>query len=170
MKTARHDPVDRHLRAAALSLALRALALAALWWVLAEGRAGSLAVAVPGIALALLASLHYQRRAARRVRWGGLLAFAARFIAQSIRGGIQVSLLAFSPAGPTHAAILTHPLASDDRLERMMLVFALGLMPGTVGVELGRDVLRIHVIDARRPVLEAVRATERSIARVFEVA
>lgn len=150
--------------------AVRGAWLALLWWILAEGQAGSLPLAAAGIALALYASLRFQRQARHRISVRGVLAFAAGFLLNSVRGGLQVARLAFSRAGPRHASTLTYPLASDDQLQHVLLVVAIGLMPGSVGVALERDLLRIHVIDVRVPVLDAVRATERSIARMFREA
>ncbi|MNF05208.1 hypothetical protein D3C80_2048860 [compost metagenome] len=51
----------------------------------------------------------------------------------------------------------------------MLLLNTLGLMPGTLGVELTDDRLRIHVLDERLPILAEVKVLEAHIARMFGV-
>ena len=50
---------------------------------------------------------------------------------------------------------------------RLLLVNALGLMPGTLGVEMTTESLRLHVLDDRLPVLAEARALEAAIGAVF---
>lgn len=51
---------------------------------------------------------------------------------------------------------------------RILLVNALTLMPGTLGVELARKTLRLHVLDERLPVVAEARALEGAIARMLK--
>jgi len=53
------------------------------------------------------------------------------------------------------------------RLDILLLVNALGLMPGTVGVDMDETSLRLHVIDERLPVIAEARALETAIAGLF---
>ena len=43
----------------------------------------------------------------------------------------------------------------------------LGLMPGTVGIELDGDRLHIHALDSGSPVAAEIRALEDAIAALF---
>ena len=50
---------------------------------------------------------------------------------------------------------------------RILLVNALGLMPGTLGVDLDDTTLRLHVLDDSQPVVAETRALEASVAGLF---
>jgi len=52
---------------------------------------------------------------------------------------------------------------------RILLTYTLSLMPGTLGVELCDDRLRLHVLHQDLPVVEEARALERHIAALFGV-
>lgn len=144
----------------------RGLLLALLWWVLSEGRADSWALGAPAVLAALWVSLHLLPPP-RRISAGGLLGYLAFFLGNSLRGGLQVSLLALRGRAALEPAILEWRLKLPEGLPRVLMLNTLGLMPGTVGVELDDARLRVHVIDRRLPIAAEVAALERHIARIF---
>ena len=59
------------------------------------------------------------------------------------------------------------PIALPPGGARVLLVNTLGLMPGTVGVDMSDTTLRLHVLDVRLPIVAEARALEAAIARLF---
>jgi len=150
-------------------LALRGLLFALLWWILAVGRFDTWWLGAIGVVAATWASLRLAPPRGHRLRARALLAFAGFFLWNSVRGGAQVAWYALRPR------IGIAPILHDFRTvlpagaPRLLLLNALGLMPGTVGVRLDDDTLRLHVLDANLPTPHEVRALEAHIARVFGV-
>jgi multicomponent Na+:H+ antiporter subunit E len=152
------------------AILLRGTAFALAWWVLAEGRADSWGVGAVSVAAALAASLYLAPPGTGRVSPAGLLGFAGFFLAQSCKGGFQVAVRAFRPAMDLAPALMEVPVTLPEGLPRVLLVNTLNLLPGTVSVGLAGDRLRLHVLDARQPIVEEVRETEAHIARLWRTA
>ena len=146
---------------------IRGTGFAFLWWVLAEGRPDAwglgLVAAVAGCVLSfrLLPPRH------GGISFAGLLAFAAFFLWHSARGGLQVATLALRPRPDLAPALLELPLSLAPGAPRVLMTAAIGLMPGTLGVCLEGDRLRLHVLDERLPAAAEAQALEKCIARVF---
>lgn len=149
------------------ALLIRGTVLALAWWVLAEGRADSWGVGAVSVAAALAASLYLVPPGSHRLSPAGLLGFAAFFLVQSFKGGLQVAVRAFSPRMDLAPALLEVPVTLPEGLPRVVLVNTLNLLPGTVSVRLDGDRLCLHVLDARWPVTEEVGETEAHIARML---
>ena len=147
-------------------MAWRAGGFAALWWVLAEGRADGWALGVAAVALATWASWVLLPPGPGTVRPLGLLRFLAFFLWNSLRGGVQVAVLALRGRAALRPALVDLPVRLPPGGARLLLVNALGLMPGTLGVELAGDTLRLHVLDDRAPLIAEVRALEAAIAGI----
>lgn len=152
------------------AILLRGTAFALAWWVLAEGRADSWGVGAVSVAAALAASLYLAPPGTGRVSPAGLLGFAGFFLVQSCKGGFQVAVRAFRPAMDLAPALMEVPVTLPEGLPRVLLVNTLNLLPGTVSVGLAGDRLRLHVLDARQPIVEEVRETEAHIARLWRTA
>lgn len=140
---------------------------ALLWWILSEGRAGSWGPGAVAVAAALWASVRLLPPASGRISLTGLFAFLGYFIWNSVRGGAQVALIALRGRQALQPGMLEMQLSLPSGAPRILMVNALGLMPGTVGVRLEGDRLRLHVLDARMPIAAAVRALETRIAAIF---
>lgn len=149
------------------SLRLRAAAFALLWWVLAEGRHDGWALGAVAVVLSTGASLALSPPGRRRIQPGGLFAFLGFFLWSSMRGGAQVAAMALRGPDALQPGLLEIQVRLPPGGPRILLVNALTLMPGTLGVELVRKTLRLHVLDERLPVIAEARALEAAIARMF---
>lgn len=144
----------------------RAAGFAALWWMLAEGRADGWALGGLAVVLATWTSFVVLPARPGRVSPTGVLRFFGFFVLNSLRGGAQVAAMAFRGRSALRPAMLEVPLTLPSGGARLLLVNALGLMPGTLGVELAGDTLRLHVLDDRAPLIAEVRALEAAIAGI----
>jgi len=154
------DPTWRALR-------LRGTAFALLWWVLAEGRHDGWALGAIAVIGATWASLALSPPGRRRIDPAGLFAFLWYFLWGSIRGGAQVASMALRGPRVLQPGLIELQVRLPPGGPRILLVNALTLMPGTLGVELARKILRLHVLDERLPVAAEARALEAAIARMF---
>ncbi|HSW41397.1 MAG TPA: Na+/H+ antiporter subunit E [Patescibacteria group bacterium] len=139
---------------------------AALWWVLALGRADSWDVGAVTVALALAASLRLMPPARGRFSARGLAAFVGYFLAHSVKAGVQVAAMALRPRLDLAAGVVDVPIELPPGPARIVLAHTLTLLPGTLSVRLEGDWLRLHVLDLRLPVVEDVREVEAAIARI----
>lgn len=149
------------------AILLRATSFTALWWVLAEGRADGWTLGVVAVILATWTSWLVLPPASGRVTPVGILRFVAFFLWHSLRGGIQVAGMALRGRAALRPALLEMPVTLPPGGARVLLVNALGLMPGTLGVDLAEETLRLHVLDERLPVVAETRALEAVIARLY---
>ncbi len=143
---------------------LRALAFAALWWILAEGRLDGWLLGSVAVVAATWASITLQPPGKLPLRLGGLVGFVRFFLWNSLRGGLQVAAMALRGRAALRPGIIELPISLPAGGARVLLVNALGLMPGTVGVDLEGSMLRLHVLDDSQPVVAETRALEAAIA------
>ncbi len=148
----------------------RGLLFALLWWVLAEGSAGSWGLGAVAVALATAISLRLLPPRGRRIGPIALTRFVAFFLWSSMRSGLQVASLALRPRLDLAPRVLERRLALPPGAPRLLMLNALTLMPGTVGVSLDDARLRVHVLDARLPVAAELHSLETHIARLFGAA
>lgn len=149
------------------SILRRGAAFAALWWVLAEGQGDSWALGAAAVGLATWSSLVMLPARAGTISPAALVRFLAFFVWNSIRGGLQVAAMALRGRTSLRPSLLEVPLTLPAGGPRLLLVNTLGLMPGTLGVEMTDETLLIHVLDERLPVLAETRALEALIGRLF---
>lgn len=145
----------------------RALLFAALWWVLAEGRLEAWWLGAAGVAAATWTSLRFVPPGPYGIRVVPLLRFLAVFVWNSLRGGMQVALFALRPRPDLAPQLLVLPLRLPPGAPRVLMTTAIGLMPGTLGVCLDGDRLRLHVLDASLPAAAEAEALQSRIARIF---
>lgn len=147
----------------------RGLAFAALWWVLAEGRADTWGVGAAAIAAAAAASLLLLPPGRSRFSPAGAAAFAGFFLSRSLQGGLQVARQALRPRPDLAPALLELPLALPPGPATVLLAYTLNLLPGTLSVEIAHPTLRLHVLDARLDIAGEVREAESHIARMLGI-
>lgn len=145
---------------------IAAVLLALVWLLLARDPA-SAAVGV----LAVAAALWTWRRAAAapgaRPRLARLPRFAAVFVRDSLRGGIDVAQRIGSPDMRLQPGLVTLRLALPDEGARVLLAVVVSLMPGTLAARLGADELTLHALDLRLPIEAETRRLEREVARLY---
>lgn len=150
-------------------LLLRIMLFAFLWWILAEGRSDGWLLGGIAVAAATWASGVLWTNATHGLRLAALPGFLIFFFANSIRGGWQVAFMALRGRRALQPALIELPLNLPAGAPQILLTNVLGLMPGTVGVELADDRLRLHVLHHDLPVVADARALERRIAALFGV-
>jgi multicomponent Na+:H+ antiporter subunit E len=146
---------------------LRGLLFALLWWISVEGRQDAWGAGLTAVAVATAASLALLPPGKNGISIGGLFGFLGFFMMQSAKGGAQVAAMALRPRLDLRPALIELPLSLPPGLPRILMAAVLGLMPGTVGVRLAGDRLRVHVLDERLPVAAEAAALETHIARMF---
>lgn len=151
------------------NLGWRVVLFTCLWWILAEGRFDGWLLGGIAVAFATWASVRLWPARAHRLRLFALPGFLTFFLANSVLGGWQVALMALRGRTALRPAFLDLPLNLPDGAPQILLTNLLGLMPGTVGVELADNRLRLHVLDERLPVATEARALELRIADLFGV-
>lgn len=149
------------------AIAFRAAGFVLLWWILAEGRLDAWWLGAIAVAAATWASLRLAPPGALDIRVLPLLRFLGFFVWNSLRGGAQVACMALRPRPDLAPALLEFEVALPPGTPRVLMLNTLGLMPGTLGVNLDAARLRLHVLDARLPVAAEARALEAHIARLF---
>lgn len=149
------------------ALGLRGLSFAGLWWILAEGRLDGWLLGGIAVAAATWASMRLLPPGARRFRFAGVPVFLHFFLWNSVRGGVQVAGMALRGRAALQPGWVDLPIVLPPGGARILLVNALGLMPGTVGVDMDDTRLRLHVLDERLPVVAEARTLEAAIARLF---
>lgn len=140
-----------------------------LWWLLAEGRVDGWLIGGLAVMAATWASLVLYPPAAHGLRLAALPGFLAFFLVNSVRGGWQVAGMALRGRQTLRPAFLELPLTLPADAPRILLTYALSLMPGTVGVELFDDCLRLHVLHQDLPVAAEAQVLARRIAALFGV-
>lgn len=146
---------------------MRGAGFAFLWWVLAEGRPGAWGLALAAVAAGFVLSLRLLPLRREGISFVGLLAFVAFFLWHSAKGGLQVAALALRPRPDLAPTLLELPLSLAPGAPRVLMTAAIGLMPGTLGVCLEGDHLRLHVLDERLPAAAEAQALQAHIARIF---
>lgn len=146
---------------------IRGAGFAFLWWVLAEGRPDAWGLGLVAAVAGCVLSFRLLPPRREGISLAGLLAFAAFFLWHSARGGLQVAALALRPRPDLAPTLLELPLSLAPGAPRVLMTAAIGLMPGTLGVCLEGDRLRLHVLDERLPAAAEAQALEKCIARVF---
>jgi multicomponent Na+:H+ antiporter subunit E len=152
---------------------LRIMLFACLWWMLAEGRVDGWLLGCLAVIAATWTSMVLHPPAAHRLHLGALPGFLVYFLINSVRGGGQVAFMAVRGRGALQPIFLELPVKLPAGAPQILMVTVLGLMPGTVGVELVAELtnarLRLHVLHQDLPVVAEAQALERHIAALFGV-
>lgn len=145
----------------------RSLLFALLWWISVEGRQDAWGMGLVAVAAATSVSFFLLPPENNRISLGGLLGFFGFFLWQSAKGGVQVAAIALRGQLDLRPTVIELPLVLPPGFSRILMAGVIGLMPGTVGVCLTGDRLRVHVLDERLPVAVGIRRLEMHIVRMF---
>lgn len=154
----------------AVAWSQRAVAYSTAVWVVAEGNATGWAFLLPIAALVAVLDARASGWRVWRVRPLAAARFAAFFIVQSARAGVDVALRALHPRLPINPDLTVYPLRLRDPSSRVLLANAVSLLPGTLSVQLDADTLQLHVLDAGMRAEPALRELEQRIAALHGVA
>mgnify|MGYP002713093406 CR=1 FL=1 len=136
-----------------------------LWWALTDGADGSWLVGGPVVVCALVASVALRPK--EGIVWRELLLFVPYFLWHSLIGGIDVARRAFHPRMPIAPQLVEYPLRLPPGLPQVTLVNVMSLLPGTLGVELEGQLLKIHLLDGRGDYLPDLKRLERRVGRIW---
>jgi multicomponent Na+:H+ antiporter subunit E len=142
----------------------RSILLVLLWGILTDGQPDSWIVGLVSVVIALTASLILLPSSLHGFSLTGLASFLVFFLGQSLKGGIQVALIALRPRLDLHPVVqLIHPRLPKG-ISRIILVATLNLLPGSLCISLSSENIRLHILDGRRSVEPEVRNVELHIA------
>lgn len=145
----------------------RCALLAALWWLLAEGRIESPALALALICAAAAGSLALAP--SQRVRWRAtrLLPLFLYMVRMSIAGGWDVSRRALVPGRTVEPGLVRYELRLGAGMPAVLYTWLVSLTPGTASVALEGPVLLVHALDVRQDVQRNLAGLEDYVADLF---
>jgi len=146
---------------------LRSAGFALVWLILARGAPAGLAAGAIAVGAALWTWRRTASAGGAQLRWSRLAAFAALFVGQSLRGGIDVARRVLSPNMRLQPGLRTVQLTLPGEGPRVLLALVVNLMPGTLAVRLDGDRLTVHALDVGSPVQAETRRLEHAVGRLF---
>lgn len=142
---------------------------ALLWYVLTDGDTASWVVGVPTVLAAAAVGLA-QRGMPWRLRLSGAVRFAAFFLAESLKGGLDVALRVVHRRVRIAVELLDYELyLLREPPERDLFVLCVSLLPGTLVASIEEHHLVVHVLDVGAPVRQDLARLERAVAGLFGV-
>jgi multicomponent Na+:H+ antiporter subunit E len=149
------------------ALLVRLLFFGPLFWILAEGRvvypllAGLVVLAAAGASLLLVPPSTFTLSAR------GLIRFAPWFLAESVRGGLDVAGRTLQRHPSLEPGFVEYRLRLANPAARTFFASAVSLLPGTLSIHLRSDALRIHVLDLRHAPEARLRPLEDRVGEMF---
>ncbi len=141
--------------------------MAALWMVLTGGQTGYWQLSVIVVVMAAFVSLRSAPPGGFRLRPVGTIRFAQYFLVYSARAGVDVAVLAFRRPGVPEAGTINFTTSLPVGVPRFFFVATIGLFPGSLGVSLEGDRVRVHVLDRSVDVEAQLRLLECRVADMF---
>ena len=158
---------DRSALGTWVRIAVFAALLAVVWWVLAEGEPRSWMIGAPLVLGASLAGLPFIKRSPTRWSISGVLRFVPYFLWGSVRGGITTAFLVLTRARTVEPVMVEYRSALPSGAALALFAGVASLLPGSLTAELRDNLLQIHVLDARIPVLSDLQELERHVAAML---
>ena len=151
-------------------IARRAALLFAVWVIITQGDRTGLLFGVPVVLAAVGVSVLLPAPPSARWSVVGLGRYALAFLAGSLQGGLDVARRALSPELLLTPTVIRYPLRLRTEPARHLFMGTLNLLPGTLGITLEGDHLRVHVlVDKGETVrLQLARLEARVAAAVGE--
>jgi multicomponent Na+:H+ antiporter subunit E len=164
----KRQPHDRQPRRPTFrNVLFRFLLFSLLWWAMSEGQLHHLLPSALIVSATTATSLLLVPSGTWRFRLAALPRFMLYFFHQSLLGGIDVAGRALHPRLPLRPDLVEYRLELERQVSRVFFVWVVSLLPGTAGVSLEGDVVRIHVLDTGQPQRERLRVLERKIEDLF---
>lgn len=138
-----------------------------LWWILSDGAASSWWIGIPAVLLAIMMSAALGSPVV--LVWSELPRFMLFFFLHSFLGGMDVARRVLQPDMAIAPELYKYTMRLPLGLPQVMMANSVGLLPGTLSVEVENNVLTVHVLDRHTDFLAELEAVERNIARMFGV-
>lgn len=145
----------------------RVVAFAFMWVMLTEGSVNSWLVGAPIVLVATLISMVLVSPFSCSVIHS--VHFVPFFIWNSLRGGANVAWCALNPKIPIAPGLIDFPLRLPPGISRVFMANTVSLLPGTLSVNLGKNHLKVHVLDTRKNVLSELMTLEKIVAKMFNI-
>lgn len=150
-------------------LIARLVALTLLWWIVAGSTVSSWIVGVPTIVAAALLALR-SPDGPWHLSLPGALRFAAFFLRESLRGGVDVAQRVSAPRPRVAPGLVQYRWRlPEGSPARALFALCASLLPGTLVANLGGQVLLIHTLDTGAPVAAELAALEDAVAAMFSL-
>ncbi len=149
------------------SVLATAAGLGALWWLLTDGAAGSWLLGVPVVAAAAWSVRRLRPAGTGSLSLPGILRFVPFFLAESVRGGVDVALRTLAPRMRISPGFIDYRVGLARRDARVFFTNCVCLLPGTLALEQREDSLRLHLLDASRDATSELRRLEQAVARIY---
>lgn len=138
-----------------------------LWWLLTDGIASSWWIGIPAVLLAIMISAVLGTSVV--LAWSELPRFMLFFFMRSFLGGIDVARRVLQRNLSIAPELYEYTMRLPSGLPQVMMANSVGLLPGTLSVEVENNVLTVHVLDRHTDYLSELKAVESNIARMFDV-
>ena len=136
-----------------------------LWWIITEGATSSWWIGVPAVLLSVTVSSMLIPFVS--FVWPEVIKFLFFFFVHSLQGGVDVALRVFQRNMSIAPVLYEYPLQIPPGLPQVLMANCVGLLPGTLSVELEQNKLTVHVLDGRINYLAELKTVEQSVARMF---
>ena len=147
------------------TLLLRFVLFALMWWILTDGAMDSWPVGLPVVLISTLTSVMLMPPLSWSLR--GMVLFIPYFLWHSIRGGVDVARRAMHPQLPISPGLFEYRFRLPPGLSRVFMANTVSLLPGTLSVDLEKEILRIHVLDETGAIDEELKVLENRLADIF---
>jgi multicomponent Na+:H+ antiporter subunit E len=141
--------------------------MAVLWAVLTGGPLQSWLLGGPVVAGAAALALRLGPGSGRTVRPWSAAVFAVFFLVESLRGGWDIARRAVHPALPIDPGQLTYTLRLPPGTPRVLFANTVSLLPGTLTLAIGDEVLHVHAVDQGMPIRANLARLEGRIAALY---
>lgn len=157
--------VDRRRRAVA-ALATAGL-LVPLWAGLTGGGAESWLFGAPAVLVGAALAWRLAPATGWRLSLPGALVLAAWFALRALRGALEVAGRALHPRATVAPGWHRQPLQLPPGAPRLVMAYAVTLLPGTLTAELQDEALVVHVLDTRSDPAAELAALEARVRALF---
>lgn len=148
---------------------IRSLPLAAVWLVIAQGRADAWLVGLPAVLIAAVASVRLSGTALPQLRLAALPRFIGLFLRESIRGGIDVAQRTLRPAMRIRPGFYRYRPRLQDPFARVLIINAISLLPGTLTADVEGELIVLHMLDTRDDPREELQRLEQAVAGILDL-
>ncbi|MCB1742274.1 MAG: Na+/H+ antiporter subunit E [Gammaproteobacteria bacterium] len=142
--------------------------LTGVWLLFDAPRPGWWLLAIPSIALAMLLARSLPAVPMSTPRPGATALLALSFVADSVRGSLDVAARALRRDPGIEPEVVRFPISLKSPLAKLVFAHAITLVPGTLTARMSKNWIDVHLVDARQPWQVELPRLERRVADVFD--